>query len=419
MVDIFERIQQDKGPIGKFQNIVEGKFAFPKLSGAISNHICFNNQKVICWSYNNYLGLANSKEIYEIDAFSQSKWGMTYPMGSRMMTGDTCLHDEFESNIADFVKMESALLLNFGYQGMFSVIDSLLMPNDVVISDAQCHACTIDGIRLHRGEKLIFEHNDIESLEQQLKKAEEITQSTKGGILVVTEGVFSMSGAQAKLKEICALKSRYNFRLLVDDAHGFGVLGKHGNGTVCEYDLEEEVDLYFTTFTKSMASFGAVIAGKKEIINYFKYNLRSQIFSKSLPMPVVYGLNERLKILIKADENRKSLFEITNLLQEGLKQRNLLSDEVNSCITPVYFNIKLEDVFKFQKELVYRHGVFCSIVVYPVVPKGKVIFRITPTSLHTKEDVFHTLQSFDIVFEKHSNYSLEVSNQTALLAEVG
>lgn len=400
-MDIFERIKLDNGPIGKLQNIIEGKFAFPKFEGKISNHISFNNKKLICWSYNNYLGLAGSDEINEIDAFAQQKWGMTYPMGSRMMTGDTALHDEFENNIAAFINMEKALLLNFGYQGMLSVIDSLLSPNDVVISDAQCHACIIDGIRLHRGEKLIFEHNDIESLEQKLKLAEEIAQKTKGGILVITEGVFSMSGALGNLKEICNLKSKYDFRLLVDDAHGFGVMGPKGNGSVCAEGLEEKVDLYFTTFTKSMASFGAVIAGNKEIVNYFKYNLRSQMFSKSLPMPVVYGLNERLKILATANESRKKLFEITALLQEGLKQRKLLSDKVNSYITPVYFNIKLEDVLTIQNELVYNHGVFCSIIVYPVVPIGVVIFRLTPTSLHTREDVNQTLESFDAVFKKY------------------
>lgn len=402
-MDIFDRIQKDNGPLGKLQNKIEGRYAFPKLQGNISNHIYFNKKKVICWSYNNYLGLANSEQINQIDTTSQAQWGMTYPMGSRMMTGDTTLHDEFERNFADFVNMENALLLNFGYQGMFSIIDSLLSPQDVVISDAQCHACTIDGIRLHRGEKLIYKHNDIESLEQQLKKATKIVEKTNGGILVITEGVFSMSGEQGNLKEICALKSTYNFRLLVDDAHGFGVLGPNGNGAVCEHGLEDQVDLYFATFTKSMASFGAMIAGKKEIINYFKYNVRSQIFSKSLPMPVVYGLNERLKIVKNADKDRKKLFEITNLLQDGLRQRNLLSDKVNSYITPVYFNLELDEVLKLQKELVYEHGVFCSVVIYPVVPKGTVIFRMTPTSLHTKEDVKHTLQSFDIVFARHLN----------------
>ncbi|WP_299441545.1 aminotransferase class I/II-fold pyridoxal phosphate-dependent enzyme [uncultured Aquimarina sp.] len=398
-MDIFDRIQLDIGPIGKFQSMAEGNFVFPKLEGQISNHIFFNNKKLICWSYNNYLGLAGSSEINEIDAFAQQKWGMTYPMGSRMMTGDTSLHDEFESNIADFIHMEKALLLNFGYQGMLSVIDSLLSPNDVVISDKQCHACIIDGIRLHRGERLIFEHNDIDNLEQKLKVAEKIVQKTKGGILVITEGVFSMSGAQGKLKEICSLKSKYDFRLLVDDAHGFGVMGPQGNGTVCAHGLEEKVDLYFTTFTKSMASFGAVIAGKKEIVNYFKYNLRSQMFSKSLPMPIVYGLNKRLEIIKRAHDKRKKLFEITDLMQEGLKNRNLLSNEVDSYITPIYFNIKLEDVLNLQKELVYDHGVFCSVIIYPVVPKGDVIFRLTPTSLHTREDVDHTLKSYDAVFK--------------------
>jgi glycine C-acetyltransferase len=317
------------------------------------------------------------------------------------MTGDTVLHDEFERNIADFVKMEKALLLNFGYQGMVSIVDSLLTPEDVVISDEQCHACTIDGVRLHRGEKLIFNHNDIHSLTEKLQLAEKIIQKTKGGILVITEGVFSMSGAQGKLKEICDLKEKYKFRLLVDDAHGFGVLGPKGNGTVCEYNLQDRVDLYFTTFTKSMASFGAIIAGKKEIINYFKYNLRSQIFSKSLPMPIVYGLNERLKIIKKANNRREKLFAITHQLQQGLRERNLLSAHVNSHITPVYFTIKMEDVFHLQRELVHSFGVYCSVIIYPVVPKDVVIFRLTPTCLHTADDVRQTLASYDMVFQKH------------------
>ncbi|WP_298512093.1 aminotransferase class I/II-fold pyridoxal phosphate-dependent enzyme [uncultured Kordia sp.] len=400
-MDIFERIQHHNGPIGKLQHLIEGDFAFPKLEGKISNHIFFKNKELICWSYNNYLGLAGSKEVDKIDAFAQKKWGITYPMGSRMMTGDTLLHDEFEQNIADFVHMEKALLLNFGYQGMVSIVDALLSPKDIVISDEQCHACTIDGIRLHRGEKLIFKHNDIQSLKEQLQIATKHTKKTKGGILVITEGVFSMSGAQGKLKEICDLKETYNFRLLVDDAHGFGVLGPKGNGTVCEHNLEDKVDLYFTTFTKSMASFGAIIAGKKEVINYFKYNLRSQMFSKSLPMPIVYGLNERLKIIAKATHQREKLFSITKLLQQGLQERNLLSDHVDSHITPIYFKIQMEDVFHLQRELVHNFGVYCSVIIYPVVPKGTVIFRLTPTCLHTEADVRHTLASYDKVFQKH------------------
>lgn len=401
MPDIFKRIQCNNGPVGKLQDVIEGKFAFPKFEGKISNQVFFNDKKMISWSYNNYLGLAGSDVINEIDAFGQKKWGMTYPMGSRMMTGDTSLHDQLESDIATFINMEKALLLNFGYQGMLSVIDSLLSPVDVVISDSQCHACVIDGIRLHRGERLIYEHNDINSLEEELKKAQEIVQKTKGGILVITEGIFSMSGAQGKLKEICSLKSSYSFRLLVDDAHGFGAMGAKGNGTVCAHGLEQEVDLYFTTFTKSMASFGAIIAGKKEIINYFKYNLRSQMFSKSLPMPVVYGLHKRLEIIKKSENSRNKLFEITALLQDGLKKRNLIADTVDSYITPIHFNIKLDTVLKIQEELVYNCGVFCSVIFYPVVPKDCVIFRLTPTSLHTEEDVNHTLESFDTIFKKY------------------
>lgn len=404
-MNIFNRIQQDNGPIGRFRNEIEGKFAFPKFEGKIANRIYYNNKELICWSYNNYLGLAGSDETYQIDTFAQKEWSLTYPMGSRMMSGDTLLHDQFEDDIASFVNMEKALLLNFGYQGMVSIIDALLSPIDVVISDAQCHACIIDGIRLHKGDKFIFKHNDIESFEQKLKLAREVVCKTKGGILVITEGVFSMSGEQGKLKEICALKKQYDFMLLVDDAHGFGVMGQHGNGTICAEGLEHEVDLYFTTFTKSMASFGAVVAGKKEVIDYFKYNLRSQIFSKSLPISIVYGLKRRLEIVKNADNDRKKLFRITYLLQDGLRKRELLPEKVNSHITPIYFNLRLKDVLSIQKELVCNHGVFCSVIIYPVVPKGEVIFRLTPTSLHTEADVNETLNSYDKVFKKYLNES--------------
>ena len=400
-MDIFERISKNKGPIGKYQSILEGEFAFPKFKGKVSNRVSFNNKDIINWSYNNYLGFANSDEVKKIDTYADSKWGITYPMGSRMMTGDTYLHDRFERNIAAFLKMESALILNFGYQGMLSVIDCLLSSNDVVITDEQCHACTIDGTRLHKGKRLIFKHNNIESLDDKLKEATKIISKTNGGILVVTEGVFSMSGVKGKLKEICALKNIYNFRLLVDDAHGFGVVGEKGNGSVCEVNLENQVDLYFTTFTKSMASFGAVIVGKKDVINYFKYNLRSQIFSKSLPMSIVYGLNERLKLIIQSNEKRKKLFKINKLLQNGLRDMELISEKLNTCITPIYFNIDLNNVLKLQQELVYSWGIYCSVIIYPVVPKGVVIFRLTSTSLHSKNDVEHTLQSFEKVFKRY------------------
>lgn len=399
-MDIFERLSNQSGPLGKYKAVAEGKFVYPKFSGAVSNKIHFNNKEIISWSYNNYLGLANSPKIRIIDSYGQEKWGMTYPMGSRMMTGDTDLHDTFEKQFAELVEMESAVLLNFGYQGMLSIVDSLLSINDVVISDAQCHACSIDGIRLHKGKKLIFKHNDVEDLEQKLALATKLASKTNGGILVITEGVFSMSGEQGKLKEICDLKSKYSFRLLVDDAHGFGVKGEHGQGTMHATGTQHQVDLYFTTFTKSMVSYGAVVAGKKDIIDYFKYNLRSQIFSKSLQMPVVNGLIERLKLVKAANEERNQLHYITNLLQNGLKERNLLSDKVTSCITPVHLNLKMEEVFQKQNLLVSKHGIYCSIVVYPVIPKDQVIFRMTPTCLHTEEDVYKTLDAFDQVFLK-------------------
>lgn len=401
-MDIFNKFKLSKGPIGDLQNLVEGKTAFPKFSGKIATKIKFNNKEVINWSYNNYLGIANSKEIFDIDSFAQKKWGMTYPMGSRMMTGDTYLHEKFETNFARFVKKENALILNFGYQGMISILDTLLNKNDIVISDAQCHACIIDGIRLHKGKHYIFKHNDILDLEEKLVLANEDINQSKGGILVVTEGVFSMSGVQGKLKEIVKLKSKYNFRFLVDDAHGFGVMGAKGEGTIAEQNVQDDVDLYFTTFTKSMASFGAVIAGKSYLINYFKYNLRSQVFSKSLPMPVVYGLIERLKIVENASKNREDLLKIISKLQNQLKDRNLISTEVNSPITPVLLNMSTKNALKMQAEMVRKFNIYCSIILYPVVPKNTVIFRLTPTSLHTNEDIDKTIIAFDFLFNKYA-----------------
>lgn len=400
-MDLFKKFKISNGPIGNLQNLVEGKCAFPKFSNKISNRINFNNKEVICWSYNDYLGIANSKKLRKIDNYSQKKWGITYPMGSRMMSGDTVLHDKFEIEFAEFINKEKALLLNFGYQGMISILDTLLEKNDVVISDIQCHACVIDGIRLHKGKHYIFNHNDISDLEEKLIIAEKQIKKSKGGILVITEGVFSMSGSQGKIKELTKLKSKYTFRLLVDDAHGFGVLGKNGAGTLSEQNVETDVDLYFTTFTKSMASFGAVIAGKSYLINYFKYNLRSQVFSKSLPMPIVYGLIERLKIIKQASKKREKLFKITEELQLGLRNRKLISNNIESPITPVILNMSTKKALRLQQELVTSFGVFCSIILYPVVPKNTVIFRITPTSLHTFKDVEKTLFSFDALFPKY------------------
>lgn len=401
-MDIFNKLKISKGPIGNLQKLVEGTAAFPKFTSKISNEVEFNKKKIICWSYNNYLGLAGSKKLHNIDSMAQKKWGITYPMGSRMMSGDTNFHDEFETKFAQFVNKESALLLNFGYQGMISIIDTLLNKNDVVISDAQCHACIIDGIRLHKGKHYIFKHNNILDLEQKLILAEEYVKKSKGGILVITEGVFSMSGLQGKLKEIAALKNKYKFRFLVDDAHGFGVMGNKGSGTISEQGVENKVDLYFTTFTKSMASFGAVIAGKSYLINYFKYNLRSQIFSKSLPLPIVYGLIERLKIIKKADKNRKKLFKITQELQNQLQQRKLISNTIKSPITPVILNMNYKKAIQLQAELVNSCSVFCSVIIYPIVPKNTAIFRLTPTSLHTLNDIKHTLKAFDSLFPKYT-----------------
>ena len=298
MADIFERLLKNYGPIGQHRERAHGYFAFPKLEGDISSRMKFRGKEVIVWSLNNYLGLANHPEVRKADAEGAKDYGLAYPMGARMMSGNSNLHEQLETELAAFENKEDAALLNYGYQGMVSIIDLLCSRHDVIVYDAESHACIIDGVRLHPGHRYVFKHNDLDDCEKQLQRATALIEKQKaGGILVITEGVFGMAGDQGKLKEIAAMKDKYQFRLLVDDAHGFGTLGKTGAGAGEEQGCQDQIDLYFSTFAKSMASIGAFIAGDRKIIDYIRYNIRSQIFAKSLPMPLVVGNLKRLDLL--------------------------------------------------------------------------------------------------------------------------
>ncbi len=400
MRDLFDRIVENKGPLGKWASVAEGYFVFPKLEGPISNRMKFNGKEVITWSVNDYLGLANHPEVREADAQAAAKYGSAYPMGARMMSGHTNLHEQLERELAEFVSKESAYLLNFGYQGILSTIDTLVSKNDVIVYDVDAHACIIDGVRLHHGKRFTYKHNDIESLEKNLERATNMAEQTGGGILVISEGVFGMRGEQGKLKEIVALKSKFNFRLLVDDAHGFGTLGKTGAGAGEEQGIQDEIDVYFATFAKSMASTGAFIAGDKEIIDFLKYNMRSQMFAKSLQMVLVEGALKRLDMLRTRPEFKNKLWENVNALQSGLKERGFDIGTTQSCVTPVYLKGSIPEAMVLVKDLREKYHIFCSIVVYPVIPKGLILLRLIPTASHNLEDVNITLDAFSAIREK-------------------
>lgn len=399
-MDIFDRIEQNPGPLGAFADYAEGKYVFPQLEGEISTRMTFNKKEMLIFSLNNYLGLANHPEVRKIDQQSSQQYGLAYPMGSRAMTAQTKYHIELEKELAAFSEKEDALLLNFGYQGMLSLIDTLLTRNDVIVYDIESHACSIDGIRLHRGKHFSFAHNDIDSLENALKKAEKITAETGGGILVLTEGVFSMNGEQGKLKEIAALKNRFSFRLLVDDAHGFGIMGEQGKGTGEEQLVQHEIDLYFSTFTKAFAGFGAFVSGKHSIIKYIKYNIRSQIFAKALPVVMVIGLLKRLELIKANPQWKKQLWENVEYLQNGLKRIGLNIGNPNTCITPVYLKGSTIEATHIVKDLRENFGIFTSLVVYPVIPKGQIMLRIIPTSEHTREDLDFLLNAFEQIHHR-------------------
>jgi len=403
MNDLFQRIIKNKGPLGKWASIAEGYFVFPKLEGPIANRMKFNGKEVITWSVNDYLGLANNPEVREIDSEAAQRFGSAHPMGARMMSGHTDLHEKLEKILADLVNKESSYVLNFGYQGILSTIDTLVSKNDVIVYDIDSHACIIDGVRLHLGKRFTYKHNDIESLEKNLIRASKVADKTGGGILVISEGVFGMRGEQGKLKEIVKLKEKYKFRFLVDDAHGFGTLGRNGSGTGDEQGVQDEIDVYFATFAKSIASTGAFIAGSKEVIDFLKYNMRSQMFAKSLQSVLVYGIIKRVEMMKSRSEFKKKLWENVYSLQEGLKNRGFDIGNTQSCVTPVYLKGSIPEAMVLVKDLRENYGIFCSIVVYPVIPKGLILLRLIPTASHTIKDIEITLDAFSSIREKLQN----------------
>ncbi|MCS6820913.1 MAG: pyridoxal phosphate-dependent aminotransferase family protein [Microscillaceae bacterium] len=399
-MDLFEKLNIERTPLGKYANRLHEYIAFPKLTGELGPHMYFKGKKMLNWSLNNYLGLANHPEVRKIDAEAAAKWGMAYPMGARMMSGNTDMHDLLEARLSSFVKKPDTVLLNYGYQGIISAIDSLLDRKDVVVYDEQSHACIIDALRMHLGKRYVFKHNDIESCEKQLQRATKMAQESGGGILVITEGVFGMSGVMGNLKEIIALKQKYNFRLLVDDAHGFGTMGKTGAGTGEEQGVQEGIDVYFSTFAKSMATIGAFVSSTKEVCMYLRYNMRSQIFAKSLPMPIVEGALKRLELLQTCPELREKLWQITHALQNGLRERGFNIGKTQSPVTPVFLNGTDGEAAQLVFDLRENYHIFCSVVVYPVVPKDVIMLRIIPTAAHSLEDVQRTLDAFSEIAQK-------------------
>jgi len=388
------------GPLGQHQKWSHGYFSFPKLEGEIGPHMQFNGKEHLIWSLNNYLGLANHPEVRAADAQAAAEYGMASPMGARMMSGNSIHHEELETELAAFVGKQDAYLLNYGYQGMVSIIDTLVDRNDVIVYDAESHACIIDGLRMHMGKRYVYQHNDMLSCEKQLQRATKLAEQTGGGILLITEGVFGMSGAQGKLKEIIELKKKYDFRILVDDAHGFGTMGKTGAGTHEEQGCIDEVDVYFATFAKSMAGIGAFVAANKEIIDYLRYNMRSQIFAKALPMPMVIGLKKRFELLKTKPELREQLWQISNALQKGLKDRGFNLGVTNTMVTPVFLEGDLYEATALTRDFRENFGIFCSIVIYPVIPKGLILLRLIPTAAHTLADVQRTLDAYSLMAEK-------------------
>jgi glycine C-acetyltransferase len=396
MGDIFERLIKHYGPIGQHRERAHGYFAFPKLEGEIGSRMTFRGKEMIVWSLNNYLGLANHPEVRKEDAAAAARFGLASPMGARMMSGNSNYHEQLEKELGEFVMKEDTVLLNYGYQGMVSIIDVLCGRHDIVVYDGECHACIIDGLRLHPGHRYVYKHNDMEDFEKQLQRASALIEKQKaGGVLVITEGVFGMAGDQGRLKEIADLKNKYPFRLLVDDAHGFGTLGKTGAGAGEEQGVQDRIDLYFSTFAKSMASIGAFVSGEKSIIDYIRYNIRSQIFAKSLPLPFVLGNLKRLELLRDQPQLKDKLWSNARKLQSGLREKGFDIGNTDSVVTPVYMKGDVPEATAMVMDLRENYGIFCSIVVYPVIPKGHIIYRLIPTAVHNDEDIARTLQAFD------------------------
>lgn len=399
-MDLFEKLLANRGPLGSHSHYAHGYFTFPKLEGEIKPRMTFRGKEVLTWSLNNYLGLANHPEVRKADAEAAAEWGMATPMGARIMSGNTTQHELLESELADFVQKEDALLLNFGYQGVVSIIDALVDRHDVIVYDAESHACIIDGVRLHQGKRFVYAHNNMENLEKQLQRATRLVNETNGAILVITEGVFGMSGNLGNLPAIIALKEKYKFRLFIDDAHGFGTQGKAGAGTGEHFGVQDGIDVYFSTFAKSMASIGAFVAGPEQVIEYLRYNMRSQIFAKSLPMPLVIGALKRLELLRTQPELKDKLWEVTYALQNGLRSRGFNIGTTQSCVTPVILKGQIPDATALTLDLRENFSIFCSIVVYPVVPKDVIMLRLIPTAVHTLEDVEETINAFEKIAQK-------------------
>lgn len=401
--DLFERIQNNKGPLGKWASQAEGYYVFPKLEGELGPRMQFHGKEILNWSINDYLGLANHPEVRQADIDAATQYGAAYPMGARMMSGHTNYHEQLEKELAAFVMKEAAYLLNFGYQGMVSAIDAMVTKNDIIVYDVDSHACIIDGVRLHMGKRFTYKHNDLESMEKNLQRATKMAEETGGGILFITEGVFGMRGQQGKLKEIVEMKKKYNFRLLVDDAHGFGTLGKTGAGAGEEQGCQDGIDIYFGTFAKSMASIGGFLAGDKDVIDYLKYNLRSQMFAKALPMIQTVGALKRLQLLRDNPALKDKLWENVNALQNGLKAHGFNIGDTNTCVTPVYLEGSIPEAMVMVNDLRENYHIFLSIVVYPVIPKGIILLRMIPTASHTLRDIEETLTAFDAIREKLTN----------------
>jgi glycine C-acetyltransferase len=399
-MDIFAKFENRLGPIGEYAEKAPGYFAFPKLEGEIGNRMMFQGKERIVWSLNNYLGLANHPEVRKADAEAAAKYGLASPMGARMMSGNSNKHEELERSLASFVGKEDAMLFNYGYQGMVSAIDSLCSRHDVVVYDAESHACIIDGLRLIPSHRYVYKHNDVEDCDKQLQRATEMAKKTGGGILVITEGVFGMSGNMGKIKEIVGLKEKYEFRLFVDDAHGFGTMGKTGAGVGEEQDCMDDIDVYFSTFAKSMASIGGFLAADKKILTYLRYNMRSQVYAKSLPMAFVVGNLKRLELLRTKPELKEKLWHNVRRLQNGLKERGFNIGTTNTPVTPVFMSGGLFDATQLIHDMRENYNIFCSVVVYPVIPKGQIMLRIIPTAAHTDEDVDLTLEAFSALQDK-------------------
>ena len=400
--DIFDKIKKNRGPIGQHSKGVHGYFTFPKLEGEIGNKMIFRGKEVLIWSVNNYLGLANHPEVRKADADAAAEYGLAYPMGSRMMTGQTAMHELLEKEISDFMDKEDTFLLNFGYQGMVSAIDCMVDRNDVIVYDSESHACILDGMRLHVGKRFVFKHNDMESFDKQMERATRIVEKTNGGIMVLTEGVFGMAGDLGRLKDIVEFRKsgKYDFRLFVDDAHGFGTVGETGQGAGEAQGVQSEIDILFGTFAKAMASIGAFISGDEHMIEYLRYNMRSQVFAKSLPMPLVVGARKRLELLRDQPEHKANLWKVATALQEGLVAAGFDIGVTNSAVTPVFLEGGLAEATNLTFDLRENYNIFCSIVIYPVVPKDTLMLRLIPTASHTLEDVQYTIDTFVAVKAK-------------------